>query len=44
MKDAIKFKPTYKRNEIEFDLSNLNIKGALLPQFEWNQNLVTLEK
>jgi lipopolysaccharide transport system ATP-binding protein len=44
MKDAIKFKPTYKRNEIELDLSNLNIKGALLPEFEWNQNLTALGK
>lgn len=41
MKDLMKFKPTYKRNNIEIDLSNLNIKGALLPKFEWNQKLIT---
>lgn len=38
LKDVAKFKPLYYKNGKLFDLSSINIQGALLPAFVWQAN------
>lgn len=37
--NIIVFKPVYENNNLNFDFSNFNIHGSLLPDFKWTQKI-----
>lgn len=38
LKNVLMFKPLYYKNGLIYDLSTINIQGALLPAFNWTDN------